>query len=85
MTINEEKASNFQFPDSTISRIVKSVVSSNSRMSKDACKTINRCATLFSIYLTSLSSSSDGKKSTVHDYNVKSALKFIYSKNNASR
>ncbi|OII73735.1 uncharacterized protein cubi_03533 [Cryptosporidium ubiquitum] len=83
--MNEENVSNFQFPDLAISRIAKSVVSSNSRISKDACKTINRCATLFSVYLASLSSfSKDGKKSIVRDHNVKSALKFIYSNDNTS-
>ncbi|QOY40065.1 NHR/GATA-type Zinc finger protein [Cryptosporidium parvum] len=80
-----EEVFNLQFPDSTISKISKSVLSNNSRLSKDACKIINRCATLFSIYLASLSCpSKDGKKSTVQDYNVKAALKYISSKNNSS-
>lgn len=83
--MSEENISNVEFPDLTISKIAKSVVSKNSRISKDACKTINRCATLFSVYLASLSSfSKNGKKSLVQDYNVKSALKFIYSDNNSS-
>ncbi|KAF7456491.1 Histone-like transcription factor (CBF/NF-Y) [Cryptosporidium felis] len=69
-----------QFPDVVVSRIANSAVSQNAKLSKGALKAINRCSTLFSIYLASLSASSkNSKKSLVQDEDVRSAIKFINS------
>lgn len=77
--MSEENILEIQFSNSIISRIAKSALSDNSRLSKDACKIINRCAALFSIYIASLSSNvSNREKTMVHDRDVKSILELIY-------
>lgn len=73
-----------QFSESTISRVAKSAMSNNSRLSKNACRIINRCAALFSIYLASLSSNmGDREKTIVHDRDVKTILELIYPTGNS--
>lgn len=84
MKLNE--ASGLKYPDSIILRIAKSSISQNSKISKSACKVINRSSVLFSMYIASLSSSEKEGKMLVQESHVENVLKTLeFKKSNSSR
>ncbi|KAH7648499.1 hypothetical protein FG379_002949 [Cryptosporidium bovis] len=81
----DAKYTDLQFPDSLISKIIKSHLGSNTRISKDAIKLISRCSLLFAIYLATISSSiKDKKRQLIQDSQIEEILRTLDFKKNSN-